>query len=246
MSRLSRRDLLRLSAASVVGYSFSGWMRALADDTAGTKRRRSCILLWMNGGPSQMDTFDLKPGHANGGPYRAIPTTAPGVRISEHLPRLARQMHHAAVIRAMSSGEGDHGRGTFLMHTGYLPQGPVQYPTFGSLVSREIGSDEAALPNFVSIAPFRAFSPGAYSSGFLGPQYAPLMVGENANPFGPQQNMDLAQALRVPDLLAPPEVDPSHFDARIDLLQQMQSDFPATTRASPPAATTPPTTGRSA
>jgi hypothetical protein len=226
MSRVSRRDLLRLSAAGVIGFSYSGWLKALADDTAGDgQRRRSCILLWMNGGPSQMDTFDLKPGHANGGPYRAIATSAPGVRISEHLPRLARQMHHAAIIRAMKTNEGDHGNGTFLMHTGYPQRGPIQYPTLGSLVAREIGSDEAALPNFVSIAPFRQFNQAAYSSGFLGPQYSPLLVGETANPFGPQQNMDVAQALRVPDLLAPPDVDPNHFDSRIDLLEQMQSDF---------------------
>src|SRR5436309_524518 len=78
-----------------------------------------------------------------------------------------------------------HGRGTYLMHSGYRPQGPIQYPTFGSLLAREIGNDEAALPNFVSIAPFRQFSPTAYSSGFLGPQYAPLLVGETANPFAP-------------------------------------------------------------
>jgi hypothetical protein len=173
-----------------------------------------------------MDTFDLKPGHANGGPYRAISTSAPGVQISEHLPRLARQMHHAAIIRTMNSREGDHGRGTYLMHTGYLPQGPIQYPTLGSLVAREIGDDQSALPNFVSIAPFRLFNSQAYSAGFLGPQYAPLLVGENANPFGVQnQQMDFAQALRVPDLLAPPEINPQHFDSRIDILQQMQSDF---------------------
>lgn len=227
MSRLSRRDLLKLSAAGVVGYSCSGWLQALADETAGNReRRRSCILLWMNGGPSQTDTFDLKPGHANGGPFRPIATSAPDVRISEHLPRLARQMHHAAIIRTMNSREGDHGRGTYLMHTGYLPQGPIQYPTFGSLVSRELGAEDAPLPNFVSIIPFRQFNPAAYSSGFLGPQYAPLLVGETANPFGnPNQPTDFAQALRVPDLLAPPDVDAEHFDARLDMLQQLQSDF---------------------
>src|SRR5260370_12866595 len=93
MSRLSRRDLLRLSAAGVVGYSFSGWLQALADDTAGDRqRRRSCILLWMNGGPSQTDTFDLKPGHANGAPLRPIATSAPAVRSSHHLPRPAPQL----------------------------------------------------------------------------------------------------------------------------------------------------------
>src|SRR5437763_12997622 len=125
MSRLpslSRREWLRLSTAGVLGCSTSGWLEALAADTAANpQRQRSCILLWMNGGPSQMDTFDLKPGHANGGPFRAIQTSADGVRISEHLPRLARQMQHAAVIRAMNTREADHGRGTYQMRTGYTP-----------------------------------------------------------------------------------------------------------------------------
>src|SRR2546423_4329139 len=132
---LSRRDWLKLSAAGVVGYSLSGWLGTLAADTAtNPQRRRSCILLWMNGGPSQMDTFDLKPGHANGGPFHGTATSVPGIRLSQHLPRLARQMNDIAIIRAMNSREGDHGRGTYLMHTGYLPQGPIQYPTLGSLV----------------------------------------------------------------------------------------------------------------
>src|SRR6266566_2297207 len=122
MSRLSRRDLLRLSAARVVGYSFSGWLKALADDTAGDRRRRrSCILLWMNGGPSQTDTFDLKPGNANGGPFRETQTSVPGIRISEHLPRLAQQMQDMVLVRSIFSREGDHGRGTFYLRTGYLP-----------------------------------------------------------------------------------------------------------------------------
>src|SRR5215831_8689171 len=147
---LSRRDWLKLSAAGVVGFSVSGWLEALAMQAAGDpKRRRSCILLWMNGGPSQMDTFDLKPGTANGGPYKEIQTSAPGLKISEHLPKLAKFGDRMAVIRTMA---------TFFMRTGYLPQGPIQYPTLGSLVSKELGSDEAALPNFVSVAPFRFIS----------------------------------------------------------------------------------------
>src|SRR6266852_2458303 len=90
---LSRRELLQLASAGIVGQSMSGWLETLAADTASNpQRRRSCILLWMNGGPSQIDTFDLKPGHANGGPFAEIATAAPGVRISEHLPGLATQM----------------------------------------------------------------------------------------------------------------------------------------------------------
>src|SRR6478672_9296082 len=128
-SLLSRRELMQLSAAGVVGYSLSGWMEALADQVAANpQRRRACILLWMNGGPSQTDTFDLKPGHANGGPFKEIATSVPGIGISEHLPKLARHMNDLAIIRSMSTKEGDHQRATFHLRTGYLPQGPVNYP----------------------------------------------------------------------------------------------------------------------
>src|SRR5215831_13366837 len=102
--QLSRRDWLRLSAAGVLGGSMSGWLSTLANETAtDPQRKRSCILLWMNGGPSQMDTFDLKPGHNNGGPYKPIATSVPGIQISEHLPRLARHMDRMVLVRSMKT-----------------------------------------------------------------------------------------------------------------------------------------------
>src|SRR5262252_730366 len=111
--RLSRRDLMKLAAFGIAGYSQSGWLESLAADAADhPQRRRACILLWMNGGPSQMDTFDLKPGHANGGTFREIPTSVPGIRISEHLPKLARLGEHMTLVRSMSTKEGDHARAT--------------------------------------------------------------------------------------------------------------------------------------
>jgi hypothetical protein len=224
--RLSRRELLRLGTAGVIGYSLSGWLEALAADAADHPlRRKACILLWMTGGPSQMDTFDLKPGHLNGGPFREIATSVPGIRISEHLPRVARNMHDMAIVRSMSSKEGDHGRATFYLRTGYLPQGPVQYPTLGSLLSRELGRDDSALPNFVSIAPFRQFNPAAFGPGFLGPQYAPLLVGEMT--FQPTGANDYERSLQVADLHPPGDVIRPQVDARIDLLQEMERDFVA-------------------
>ena len=97
---LSRRQWLQLSAAGVVGYSLSGWLETLAADTAThPQRRRSCILLWMSGGPSQLDTFDLKPGQTNGGPFKEIDTAVPGIKISEHLPKVATHMERLAIIR---------------------------------------------------------------------------------------------------------------------------------------------------
>src|SRR5215467_2386143 len=133
--RLSRRDLFKLSAAGFAAFSSSGWIERLAAETAKhPQRKKAVILLWMNGGPSQMDTFDLKPGHANGGPFKEIDTNAPGVRFSEHLPKLAKHGDKLAIIRSMKTKEADHGRATYLMRTGRAPGGPIQYPVLGALV----------------------------------------------------------------------------------------------------------------
>jgi hypothetical protein len=227
--RLSRRDWLRLSTAGVVGYSLSGWLGALAEQAAkAPPRRRSCILLWMNGGPSQMDTFDLKPGHDHGGPFKEIATSVPGIKISEHLPRIAKHMDRMALIRSMSTREADHGRATYQMRTGHLPGGPVQYPTLGSLFSREMEEAGAELPNFVSIAPYRFFSPAAYGPGFLGPQYAPLVVGEGQQsilPIPGRQQSNYEEALKVQDIDLPAGVGEQRSAARLALLGEMQKDF---------------------
>jgi hypothetical protein len=217
---------MRLGATTgVAGFSFSGWLESLADDAAASPARRgSCILLWMSGGPSQMDTFDLKPGHANGGPFKEIETSVPGVRISEHLPKLARQMEHVAIVRSMTSREGDHGRATYLLRTGYLQQGPIRYPALGSLVAKELGSDDSELPNFVSIAPFRAFNQAAYGPGFLGPQYAPLVVGEGTVVVQqPNQTGDFG--LKVDDLDAPSGVTTERADDRLELWKSLEQGF---------------------
>ena len=225
--RLSRREWLKLSAAGIAAYSASGWIETFAADAARhPQRKKAVILLWMNGGPSQTDTFDLKPGHKNGGPFKEIATNAPGLKISEHLPRLARFGDKMVPIRSMSTKEGDHGRATFLMRTGYLPTGPIQFPTIGSLVSKELGDPENALPNFVAVAPYRQFSPAAYNSGFLGPQYAPLVVGDAAQNVPQQRGQGYNEnALKVQDLDLPADVDARHADARIDILKQMEDEF---------------------
>ena len=231
---LSRRDWLKLSAAGVVGYSLSGWLENLA--AASTPERKcSCILLWMNGGPSQMDTFDLKPGHKNGGPYKEIATSVPGIKISEHLPKIAQHMKDMVLVRSMRTKEADHGRATYQMRTGYLPGGPVHYPTLGSLLSKELELPGAELPSFVSIAPYRFFSPAAYNSGFLGPRYAPLVVGENQQSLfaipGRQSNYE--DGLKVPDIARPKSVSAEREAARIALLREMQDDFLQTRSALP-------------
>jgi len=223
----SRRAFFRAGALSL-GVSASGWLGTLANAVAKEPaRKRSCILLWMNGGPSTIDLFDLKPGHENGGPFKEVATAAPGVKISEHLPKVAERMNHIALIRSMTSKEGDHGLATYLAHTGYSSRGPIRYPSFGSLVAKEIGAEDAALPNFVSIAPFRVFSPAAHGPGFLGPRYAPLAVGETALGGGGQPAGDIDRALEVEDLAMPDSVKPGRFDERWRLTAELQRDFAA-------------------
>ena len=113
------------------------------------------------------------------------------------------------------------------MRTGYLPQGPIQYPSLGAHVAHELGSDESALPNAVAIAPYAVLSPGAYGPGFLGPKYAPLLVGDTNVQVQGQGMVDYDQTLKVKDLALPKEVGSAHADARIDLLRDMEKDFVA-------------------
>jgi Protein of unknown function (DUF1501) len=224
----TRRQWLRLAASGIALGTQAGWLKTLAADAASNpQRKRSCILLWMNGGPSQMDTFDLKPGHANGGTFKAIQTSVPGVQISEHLPRLAQLADHLALVRSMSTKEGDHGRASYFLRTGYMPQGQVQYPTLGSLVAKELAEDEAELPSFVSIAPFRLLNQAAYGSGFLGHEYAPLIVGENNRGVQvPRPGMNPEDAaLRVKDLDPPDGIERRRADARLGLLDPLNSEF---------------------
>jgi hypothetical protein len=225
---LSRRHFLRAGAASLGAVSLSGWLGDLARaaETAAAKPKRACILLWMNGGPSQIDTWDPKPGHANGGPVKAIQTKVPGLQISENLPKLADRADKLAVIRSMATKEADHGRGSYLMRTGRVPGGPIRYPALGSFVGKELDGPGAELPCFVSVAPFRFLSPEAYGPGFLGPRYAPLVVAENAtdvpNPNGMQ---DVARLLKVQDLDRPEGVVARRGLDRAGFRDELDSDF---------------------
>jgi hypothetical protein len=222
---------MRLAAAGFVGSAAAQWFEQLAAFGAESpKRHRSCILLWMNGGPSQMDTFDLKPNTTHGGPFQEIATSVPGIRISEHLPRIAKQVHNLSIVRSMSTKEGDHSRATQFVHTGYPIQGPIAYPTLGSLISKELNRPDSELPGFVSIAPYRALSPAAYSSGFLGPRFAPLLVADD-NGLTPEQAAGGAYreaGLQVKNLHPPDDVSTATMTNRLDLLRDFDGRFSAT------------------
>jgi hypothetical protein len=202
---LSRRDFVRLAAAGVGGISLSGWMNVLAARAAEAGiKHKSCILLWMDGGPSHKDTFDMKPGTANAGEFKPIKTAVSGMEISENFPKFAQMTKDAAIIRGMSTGEGAHGRAKYYMHTGYKEGiGGLVYPSLGSIVSAEIGDPTFALPNFVSIGN------RTFGSGFLGPKHQPLIVNDAAKGI---ENLK-------------PLVNDKEFDHRIDLLKEMEQAF---------------------
>ncbi|MFZ0184309.1 MAG: DUF1501 domain-containing protein, partial [Nitrosotalea sp.] len=218
---LNRREWLRLSAAGALGSSLSGWLEAMALADDPQQRTGGCILLWMNGGPSQMDTFDLKPGTSNGGLFQQIDTPVAGIKISEHLPQVAAHARDLCIVRSLTTKEGDHGRATSFVHSGYLPQGPIRYPTLGSLVAKELGAPEAELPNFVSIAPFRALAPAAHGPGFLGSSYAPLVVGESRAAGRDEGDY----ALTVENLASSGELNAESVEGRLGLLRSQNERF---------------------
>ncbi|KAA0137760.1 DUF1501 domain-containing protein [Gimesia chilikensis] len=209
--QFSRRTALKNMALGVTAWSTSSWLPALADVASATgKKPKSVILIWLNGGPATIDLWDLKPGNQNGGPFRKIDTKVPGMQISEHLPGLAAQAADFSLIRSMSTREGDHSRARFVSMTGYTPQGAIKFPAFGSLVAHEFNV-ENDIPSYVHIGGRPAISGG----GFLGPQFAPFVVGGRSRRRGPD-NADL----KVADL-AP--VSPDQQAERLQLQSELGS-----------------------
>ena len=194
----------------------SGWLPVLAARASQTQTRtKSCILLWMDGGPSHKDTFDLRPGTEQGGPFRAIQTSVAGMQISEHFPKLAPLMNHAAIIRSMSTGEGAHGRAKYYLHTGYKEGvGGLAYPSIGAICSKELGRADAAIPNFVSIGN------RSYGAGYLGARHAPLVVGD------PVRGVENLRS----------NVQDTQFQSRMGLLEELESGFNRTHQAEVAAA----------
>ncbi|MEX2137997.1 MAG: DUF1501 domain-containing protein [Pirellulales bacterium] len=202
-----RRDFLRgISAAGLAAgtLSWTDLMTAQADELR--RRGMACILLWMQGGPSQFETFSPKPGHANGGETKAIPTSVPGIEIAENFPEMAKAMDRAAIIRSMTSKEGSHPRATFLLHTGYLPTAAVKYPSLGSIVAHEIADAASQLPSFVRVSGRGQNSSGG---GFLGVKYDPFDI---QNPSLPPNNTR-------------PTTELARYERRLDLLGRLQADF---------------------
>jgi uncharacterized protein (DUF1501 family) len=211
-THLTRRECLKLAAAGVVPGLAAGWFRELASQASAQEgraaRAKSCILLWMAGGPSQTDTFDMKPGTPQAGEFRPSATRVPGIQICEHLPRLARHTDKLAILRGMSTGEADHHRGSYLMQTGYRQVPGTYHPHIGSIASAEVGRPDFELPNF-----FWLGGRSVADSGFLGARHGLVHI--------PQIHDSLTRNLENVRAHGPVPA----FDARANLLDRLEQRF---------------------
>jgi hypothetical protein len=206
---VGRRDFLKSSAALGLVAGSLNWTDAIAAQADELRSRgMACILLWMSGGPSQFETLSPKPGHKNGGETKAIDTSVAGIQIAENLPLLAREMQDLAIIRSMTSKEGNHQRATYLLHHGYLPMASVKHPTLGANVANQIGDAASELPSFVQIG---GRLPNSGGGGLLGVDYDPLVLQSASRP--PQDTTPAANTVR--------------YARRLKLLESMQGDFAA-------------------
>ena len=213
MGRRHFMQHMATAAATIPAMNFLSHVQA--NSSTVKANNKACILMWMSGGPPTIDIWDLKPGSKNGGEFKPIDTAAPGVQISEHMPETAKVFDNLNVVRSMSTREADHGRGRYYMHTGYVPNPTVTHPTFGSVVSYEIGRHRKALeiPSFVSIGG------GSGQAGFLGMAHAPFVVGSD----GQIRN-------------APSEEAKQRLPNRLDMLAAVESNFIKSQRGELPQA----------
>ncbi len=207
-SSMSRRDILKIAAIGGLTAPVSGWFDTLAshaaDQAKETKRKhKSCILLFMSGGASHIDTFDPKPANKSSG-FKPISTAVPGVQICDNLPKTAKMMKEMALLRGMSTSEGSHGRARYYMHTGFREGvGGVVHPSMGAIASHFLGRTDDDLPNFFTIGG------QSFGAGYAGPFHAPVEIGNPANGI---ENLKAIDSL-------------SSLDKRTNLLLDLEKGF---------------------
>lgn len=208
----NRRRLLQAGASGLGAWLAGRWLSTREAEAAEARpAANACIVLWMNGGPSHIDTFDPKPGSKGSGPFRAIKTSAKGVSISEHLSRIASEAHRMAIVRGMTSREGSHERARLLGHTGHIPNPTVEHPAIGAWVSAKRGDPTADLPAFISLG-----GPSE-GGGFLGRANGPFVVRDPGRP--PE------------DMTYGPGVSAARFDRRRAALAMVEDQFERETKS---------------
>jgi hypothetical protein len=206
--RLSRRQWLGAAGGTAAGM-LGLCQPALAQ--AVRQRRKQVLFIWLDGGLSQLESWDPKPDTQFGGPFRAIPTAVPGIHISELMPRTARQMRHLAIIRSLHTQDNSHSAGVARIQRGDPANRGVTYPYFGSAVARWLGPGDSGLPPYVWVKP----GGGGFitqDAGFLGPQYGALALGDGQPP---------------PNLLRPATLSAEDDRERNDLRRQLDRRYAA-------------------
>lgn len=173
---LDRRHFLQVAAGLGLSFAVPG-LDLRAAERRGTERQKSLIVLWLAGGPSQLETWDPHPGTEIGGPTGAIKTSLPGVQIADLYPRVAERIHHFSVIRSLISKEGDHERGAYMVKTGYRPDPTLIHPSLGAIVAHERPDDGIEIPQFVSLGNAEFPSRG----GYLGDRFDPYRIAVPGN-----------------------------------------------------------------
>jgi uncharacterized protein (DUF1501 family) len=215
-SGMSRRHFMShiagSSAMAATALSFGHTLQTHAADMK--KNKKAAILLWMSGGPSTMDIWDLKPGASTGGPFRPIRTKG-DMEICEHMPKTAEVMDKLSIIRSMSTREADHQRGRYYMHTGYVPNPNVEHPSYGSVLSHELYDQRKDL----EIPPFVSIGGGSVGPGFLGMTWAPFVVNSNGQVQNVKMDIDdsrLMQRMAALDLIEKGFIDQKRGSASED------------------------------
>ena len=198
---LSRRQLLGRAGTAFTAGLGMGALGGLVQPSVAEElqqKQRQVLFIWIDGGMSQLESWDPKPGTQFGGPFRSIPTSLPGVHVSELMPKTSQLMHLLAVDRGVHTQDNSHSAGVPRIQRGDPKDRGVTYPYFGSAVSRLIGPGQSGLPAYVWVKP----GSGGFQykdSGFLGPKYGALAIGEGQAPE---------------NLLLPDSISASAYDAR--------------------------------
>tara|TARA_R110002073_G_scaffold35970_14_gene104927 strand:+ start:3486 stop:4832 length:1347 start_codon:yes stop_codon:yes gene_type:complete len=174
---LGRRDFLHVGGLTALGLGLDSHIERV-NAASPAARAKSCILIWLDGGPSHLETLDPKPDATKEvrGPFEAISTSVPGIQISELMPRTAAAMQHTAIIRSMTSPLGEHNFGTHYLLTGYKPTPALNYPAIGSVVSH-LNRRHGEIPSHVAIPDLRVGGGKFAAAGYLPPSVAPFEVG---------------------------------------------------------------------
>lgn len=156
------------------------------------KQQKRIVVFWMAGGLSQLESWDPKPGTSTGGPFRAIPTSVPGVELCELLPQTAKQMHHLCLVRGVNTSEDDHGKGAYLMVTGRRESPALDYPRLGAVAAKALAPENSPLPGHIQITPGGGGG-RSNDAAYLGPKFASVVLGGGQ----PPQNTSPAVAAAI-------------------------------------------------